>query len=96
MVGVCGIAMRLFGALAKRDINVILISQGSSEHSICLAVVPQQAQLAKEAVEKEFALERRAGLLDPVIVEEGLSIVAAVGENMRQTPGIAGRLFGVH
>lgn len=94
MVGVCGISMRLFGALAGKEINVILISQGSSEHSICFAVVPQQAEIARQAIEAEFALERHAGLIDPVVVEEQLSIIAAVGENMRQTPGIAGRLFG--
>jgi aspartokinase/homoserine dehydrogenase 1 len=94
MVGVCGMAMRLFGALAKHEINIILISQGSSEHSICLAVTPQQAETAKESIEMELALERRAGLIDPVVVEKEMSIVAVVGENMRHTPGIAGRLFG--
>lgn len=94
IVGVCGTAMRLFGALAKKEINVILISQGSSEHSICFAVAPECAIRAKEALEEEFVLEMRAVLIDPIIVEEGLSIIAAVGENMRKTPGISGRLFG--
>lgn len=94
MVGVCGIAMRLFGSLAKHEINVILITQGSSEHSICFAVIPQQAEDAKKAIEKEFSLEIHAGLIDSIVVENNLSIIAAVGENMRQTPGIAGRLFG--
>lgn len=94
MVGVCGIAMRLFGALAKKEINVILITQGSSEHSICVAIIPQQASLAKESIEEEFNLEIKAGFIDPVIIEQELSIVAAVGENMRQIPGIAGKLFG--
>lgn len=94
MVGVCGIAMRLFSALAKKEINVILISQGSSEHSICIAVSPEQAHYAKEALEHEFALEQKAGLIDPISVEENFSIIAVVGEQMRHVPGIAGRLFG--
>lgn len=94
MVGVSGVAARLFNALAKKEINVILISQGSSEHSICFAVIPQSAKQAKEAIEEEFSLERLAGLIDPVVMEKNLSIVAAVGEKMRNTPGVAGRLFG--
>lgn len=94
MVGVCGVAMRLFGALAKHEINVILISQGSSEHSICFAISPQSALQAKEAIESEFFLEMQAGLIDPVVIENDLSIIAVVGENMRKTPGISGRLFG--
>jgi bifunctional aspartokinase / homoserine dehydrogenase 1 len=94
MVGVCGIAMRLFGALAKKKINVILISQGSSEHSICFAIRPFDAPHAKEALEEEFFLEMQAGLVDSIIVEEELSVIAIVGENMRKTPGISGKLFG--
>lgn len=93
MAGVCGIAMRLFGTLAKKEISVVLISQGSSEHTICFAIAPQQSQTAKRALEEEFALEMQAGLIDPIVVEQNLSIIAAVGENMRKTPGIAGRLF---
>ena len=94
MVGAWGIAMRLFGALAKKEISVILISQGSSEHSICFAIAPRSAKLAVEAINEEFKLEMHAELIDPVIVENDLSIVAVVGENMRKTPGIAGRVFG--
>lgn len=94
LIGVCGIAARLFDALARQAINVILISQGSSEHSICLAIAPQYAQQAQQAIEKEFFLEKQAGLLDPVIVEDNLSILAIVGEQMRHTPGIAGKVFG--
>jgi aspartokinase/homoserine dehydrogenase 1 len=94
IVGVPGMAMRLFGALAKKEINVILISQGSSEHSICFAILPQSVSLAKEVIEAEFALEMHLGLIEPVIVELGLSVIAAVGENMRKIPGISGRLFG--
>lgn len=94
MVGVPGISMRLFGALAKKEISIILISQASSEHSICFAVAPQQAALAKEAIEEDFSLEIQAGMVDPVIVEEELSILAAVGQRMRNTPGISGKLCG--
>lgn len=94
LVGVCGTAMRLFGALAKNGINVILITQGSSEHSICFGIAPIHAEQARTAIDEEFLLERKAGLIDNVIVEKGLSVIAVVGENMRMTPGLAGRLFG--
>ena len=94
IVGVCGTAMRLFGALAKKDINVVLISQGSSEHTICFAVAPQHADQAKHAIEEEFVLESKAGLMDPVVVERSLSIIAIVGENMHKIPGVSGKLFG--
>jgi bifunctional aspartokinase / homoserine dehydrogenase 1 len=95
MVGVPGIAMRLFGALARQGISAILISQASSEHSICFAVAPQDAERTGAAVAAEFALERQAGLVDELVVEKGMAVVAAVGEAMRERPGIAGRLFGV-
>jgi len=93
MIGVVGISNRLFGALARHRISVILISQASSEHSICFAVTPQSAEAAKQAIDEEFALENLAGQVDPVVIEWNLSIVAVVGENMRKMPGIAGRLF---
>ncbi len=95
MVGVPGIAMRLFGALARRSVSVILISQGSSEHSICFAVAPEDTSTAREAVEEEFALEQRAGLIDTLVVETDQSVVAAVGDQMRRQPGLAGRLFRI-
>lgn len=95
MVGVPGIASRLFGALARDGLSVILISQASSEHSICFAVEPGSVVQARKRVDAEFAVERRAGAVDPLIVEEGLSVIAAVGEAMRETPGISGRLFDV-
>lgn len=94
MIGVCGIAKRLFGALAEKGINIILITQGSSEHSICVAVSPAYAELAKEAIEKEFALEIQAYIIDEVSVEREMAVVAVVGENMMRTPGISGKLFG--
>lgn len=95
MVGVAGIATRLFGALARAGISVILISQASSEHSICFAIDPDASMSARRRVDAEFELERRAGAVDPLIIEEGFAVVAAVGEAMRETPGIAGRLFDV-
>ncbi len=95
MVGVRGTAMRLFGALARGGVNVILITQASSEHSICFAVSPEAADDAVRAVEEEFEAERRAGLIDPLVVEPELSVVAAVGAGMRERSGVAGRLFAV-
>lgn len=93
MIGVPGIASRIFSTLAREHINIILITQASSEHSICVAVVPEKVQAAKKMIEAEFDLEIRARMVDPVIVEKDLSILAIVGNNMRHTPGIAGRMF---
>lgn len=93
MFGVPGIAARLFNSLAQADINIILITQGSSEHSISFAVQPSSAQKAKKRVENEFEYEIRLGLVDPVKLEDDLAVVAIIGENMRYQPGIAGRLF---
>ncbi|MDZ7778789.1 MAG: bifunctional aspartate kinase/homoserine dehydrogenase I [Gemmatimonadota bacterium] len=95
MVGVPGVAGRLFHALAARGVSVILISQASSEHSICFAVEPGDLPVARRAVEEEFALERRVGLVDDLAVDEDRAVIAAVGEGMRDTPGIAGRLFSI-
>lgn len=94
MVGVPGIAGRLFGALARHKVNIILITQASSEHSICFAVLPQDAQEAKIAIQEEFEVELAAEKLDPIVLEEGLSVIAAIGENMRNMPGIASKFFG--
>lgn len=93
MVGIPGIASRLFGALARKQISVILITQASSEHSICIAIDPKSAEPAKDAIEEEFSLELQVEQIDPVVIERDRSILAAVGENMRNTPGIAGKLF---
>lgn len=94
MIGVAGISMRLFAALARKEISVILITQASSEHTICFAVLPDFAEQAKAAIEKEFALELAMHMIEPVLIERNLSIVSVVGENMRRTPGIAAKLFG--
>lgn len=93
MVGVAGTAMRLFRALAEARINVILITQASSEHTICCAIDPSLAQEAIAAVGREFELEIKAGRIDPLHVERDLSIISVVGERMRQTPGMSGRIF---
>ncbi len=93
LFGVPGIAARLFGALANKEINVILITQGSSEHAISFAIQPQNAKKAKQVVEEAFEYEMRMGLVEPVKMEDELSVVAIIGENMRYRPGIAGRMF---
>ncbi|MFQ5651570.1 MAG: bifunctional aspartate kinase/homoserine dehydrogenase I [bacterium] len=93
MLGVTGISARLFGALARARINVILITQASSEHSICFAVTPHSAVAAKKAIEEEFNLEILAHQIEEVVLEDKLSVVAVVGERMRGIPGIAARIF---
>jgi bifunctional aspartokinase / homoserine dehydrogenase 1 len=93
MIGVSGVASRIFTALADQQINIILITQSSSEHTVTLAVLPEQASSAKKSIEKEFQAELNSEVVDEIIVERDLSIIAVVGENMRHTPGIAGRVF---
>lgn len=93
LFGVPGIAARLFGALAQANINIILITQGSSEHSISFAVEPQAARKAKRQVETAFQYELDRKIVDLIKVEEDLSVVAIIGENMRYRTGISGRLF---
>jgi aspartokinase/homoserine dehydrogenase 1 len=93
MIGAAGIAMRLFGALARRQISAILITQASSEHTICVGIDPSSVRAAVASVEEEFALEMRAGLIEPVGVRDGCSVVTIVGEGMRERPGIASALF---
>lgn len=93
--GVTGIAHRLFGALARADCNVILISQASSEHSICCAVAPDGVDAARRAVDAEFAAERRRGRVQPLVVETDMSVVAVVGEGMRERPGVAASVFAI-
>lgn len=94
MIGIPGFSKRLFEALAKERINVILITQSSSEHSICVAVESVNAEKAMLAVDEAFEREIAQGIIDPLFVEKELSIVALVGENMKSHPGISGRMFG--
>ncbi len=93
MVGKSGFSGRLFSLLAREQINVILITQSSSEHSITFAVQPGDTQRARTVIEHEFELELLAQKLEPVIIEENLAILAVVGENMKETPGVSGKLF---
>ncbi|MEO5909679.1 MAG: bifunctional aspartate kinase/homoserine dehydrogenase I [Pelobium sp.] len=93
MVGKAGFSGRLFSLLSREQVNVILITQSSSEHSITFAVNPDEALKAKILIEQEFELELGAGKLEPVKIEANLSILAIVGENMKKTPGISGKLF---
>ena len=93
LVGVSGVAERLFGALRSAGISVVMISQASSEHSICFAVTEDQAARAKAAIEKAFYAEIHQGALDRIEVSIGKSIIAAVGDNMVENPGVAGKFF---
>ena len=93
MVGKSGFSGRLFSMLAREQINVILITQSSSEHSITFAVHPADGLRAKKLIEQEFELEVFAKKLESPEVENDLSVLAIVGENMKQTPGISGKLF---
>ena len=93
LFGVPGIAGRLFSALANDSVNIILITQGSSESSISFAVQPADTTRAKRAVEKAFANEMKNNAVNALFIEENLATIAIVGENMRFRPGIAGTLF---
>ena len=93
MIGIPGFSKRLFEALSNEKINVILITQSSSEHSICVAVDALSANRAKQAVDSAFANEIELEKVEPLIIETDLSIVALVGENMKSHPGISGRMF---
>ena len=93
MVGKSGFSGRLFTLLAREQINVILITQSSSEHSITFAVNPSDSQKAVNLIQNEFELELLANKLAMPVVEDNLSILAIVGENMKRTPGMSGKLF---
>lgn len=93
MVGIPGFSKRLFEALANEKVNVILITQSSSEHSICVAVNATDVIKAKESVDVAFEVEINQGKVDPVKVEHDLSIIALVGDKMKSHPGISGRMF---
>lgn len=93
MIGKAGFSGKLFTLLAQNHINVILITQSSSEHSITFAVHPEDAHQAKRLIESEFELEIAADKLHVPELEGDLSVLAIVGENMKETPGMSGRLF---
>ena len=94
MIGIPGFSKRLFESLSNEKINVILITQSSSEHSICVGIEEMYTQRAKEAVDRAFDHEISKGKVEPLIVEKALSIVALVGDNMKSHPGISGKMFG--
>ena len=93
MMGVPGIAARTFAAVAPQGANVLMISQASSEQSICFVVPEADAEPVCDALERAFADEIKRRLIDRVTIEPDIVIVAVVGEGMRGTPGIAARLF---
>jgi aspartokinase/homoserine dehydrogenase 1 len=93
MVGVAGFSVRVFGALAQKGISVMLISQSSSEYSICFAVLPEDAKGAGAALNEEFVYEIKAGSIEKPFVEKELSIIAVVGQAMKSTSGISGKVF---
>ena len=94
MVGVIGVNHRIFRTLAQNGISVFLVSQASSENSTSIGVRNQDAELACSVLNDEFAKEIATGEINNVTAEKGLATVAIVGENMKHTPGIAGKLFG--
>jgi aspartokinase/homoserine dehydrogenase 1 len=93
MVGKSGFSGRLFSLLAREQINIILITQSSSEHSITFAIQPNEAEKAKRLIEQEFELELLAKKLEYPEIEQSLAVLAIVGENMKQTPGISGKWY---
>jgi aspartokinase/homoserine dehydrogenase 1 len=95
MAAIPGFTKRLFDALAKKQISIIIITQSSSEHSISVGVSVQDTHLAKIAVDAEFEEEINLQLLEPLIIEKELSIIALVGEQMRNHPGVSGKMFSV-
>ncbi len=94
MVGVIGVNRRIFTTLANKGISVFMVSQASSENSTSIGVRDEDAAAAAEVLNEEFAKEIETGAMYPMLVESGLATIAIVGENMKQTPGIAGKLFG--
>ncbi|UKM64074.1 bifunctional aspartate kinase/homoserine dehydrogenase I [Flavobacteriaceae bacterium GSB9] len=93
MVGIPGFSKRLFETLSQEKINVILITQASSEHSICLGIEAKDAEAAKTAIDTVFENEIALNKIDPLIVETGLAIIALVGDNMKNHQGISGKMF---
>ncbi|WP_299361492.1 bifunctional aspartate kinase/homoserine dehydrogenase I [Winogradskyella sp.] len=93
MIGIPGFSKRLFSVLSINQINVVLITQASSEHSICVGVFSDDAKKAKQVVDEEFAYEISLKKIKPLLVEVDLAIVAVVGDNMKNHQGISGRMF---
>lgn len=94
MVGIIGVNQRIFTTLASNGISVFMVSQASSENSTSIGVKEDDADAAVRVLNEEFAKEIQTGAMFPMKAEMGLATIAIVGENMKQTPGIAGKLFG--
>ena len=93
IIGVSGSSKRLFEVLSNESINVIFITQASSEHSICIGILNSEAEKAQYAIDRAFELEIAQNKIDPCIVEKNLCIVALVGENMKNHQGLSGKMF---
>ena len=93
LVGISGSAKRLFTALAKENLNIIFITQASSEHSICVGLMEQDAIIAKQVINAEFSNEIKLSKVKPISIEANLSVIAVVGENMKRHQGISGKIF---
>tara|TARA_Y100000385_G_scaffold291783_1_gene372306 strand:- start:5208 stop:7658 length:2451 start_codon:yes stop_codon:yes gene_type:complete len=93
MVGIPGFSKRLFETLAREKINVIIATQASSEHSICIGIADKEAALAKYVIDREFENEISLFKIDPLVVELNLSIIAVVGDQMKSHQGISGKMF---
>ena len=95
MIGIPGFSKRLFEILSENKINVILITQGSSEHSICVGIDEAMIGKAKNVIDAQFEFEIQQGTLEPLVIESGLSIIALVGDKMKNHPGISGKMFHI-
>ncbi|GHU23003.1 bifunctional aspartate kinase/homoserine dehydrogenase I [Spirochaetia bacterium] len=93
MVGVAGFSSRLFGALARRNINIMLISQSSSEYSICFAILPQDRAEAEAVIKEEFVHEIGCGVIDEPVSQPDCTIIAVVGIRMQKSAGVSGKVF---
>ncbi len=93
MVGVSGVSKRLFETLSNQDINIVLITQASSEHSICVGIYDEDTDNAEKAINNTFEIEIERHKVKPVIVEQGLAILALVGDNMKNHQGLSGQMF---
>jgi aspartate kinase len=93
MVGVPGVSARIFSALARMRVNVMMISQASSEHNVCIVVPKTDSDRAVKELRNEFAIDIAKKIIDDIGMQEPMSIVAVVGEGMRGTWGIAGKTF---
>lgn len=93
MIGVPGFSHRMFGALAQANVNIILITQASSVHTMCIAIEEADAEKAKQAVDATFVYEISLGAIEPLQVETGYSIITLVGDDMKQQCGTSGRMF---